>query len=57
MRRTVIALACLLPMAAAAQQQQQQPPAQQAPQAPIFNLTDEQVRAVMQVARDNLAGA
>jgi hypothetical protein len=58
MRRTVIALACLLlpcllPGAVAAQQPAPQP----ATPAPIFNLNDEQIRAVMQVARDNLAGA
>jgi len=52
MRRTVIALACLLPVVAAAQQQQQ--PAQS---QPIFNLTDEQIRGIMQIARDNLATA
>jgi hypothetical protein len=50
MRRIVIAFACLLSGAAAAQQQQ-------APQAPIFNLNDEQIRAIMQLARDNLATA
>jgi len=58
MRRTAIALVCLLlpcllPGAVAAQQAAPQP----ATPAPIFNLNDEQIRAVMQLARDNLAGA
>lgn len=44
MRRTVIALFCLAPLAAVAQQ----------PAGPIFNLTDDQIRGVMQSARDNL---
>jgi hypothetical protein len=47
MRLIAIAVASLLAAAASAQQQQ-------APQAPIFNLNDDQVREIMQAARNNL---
>lgn len=47
MRRTVFALACLVSTAAAAQTAQKAQP-------PMFNLADDAIRQIMQVARDNL---
>jgi len=47
MRRTAFALACLVSTAAVAQTAPKAP-------APMFNLADDAIRQIMQVARDNL---